>query len=162
MLKLEILGKDYKTYIFKFPSQEAIDAYLAQGDIGFGHPERQSINEETGETVTLPAEYTITITDVTSEHETNERIAAQVAAGKNARLCCSAVLDLITGYNLTRWLTQEQIDLMLITFAPINSALLSGRPNVAKALIGAVEADGVIITEQMKSDGLAIFNQYGF
>lgn len=75
---------------------------------------------------------------------------AMIAAGAKADADCKRVLHLIGGLNLQPSRTQEQINAMVTTFGPIVQALSLGRPGVAKALINAIQPDGVVVTQQMK------------
>ena len=76
-----------------------------------------------------------------------------VSTGRKAREACDQALDIISGYNQNRELTPEQITEMATTFTPILNALsILKRPGVAKGLIEVAAVDGVIVTEQMKTD----------
>lgn len=101
------------------------------------------------------SEYSVEIVDVTAELAEQARIADLKAKGAAARIACQTALDLIAGHNIENAFTSEQITQMVITFAPIQQALMLNRPSLAKTLISAITPDGVIITEQLKTDILA-------
>lgn len=101
---------------------------------------------------------------------TQEELDAQAAAqalqskitlGKNSRLCCEEVKDLIAGYNLERNLSLEQIGQMLSTFAAAKQYLDTNMAQTAKAYIEVIEPDEVIVTAAMKNDVLNVFTKYG-
>ena len=81
--------------------------------------------------------------------------------GKKARSVCEDVLDTITGYNISRSWTTEQINQLKVTFSEVKSYLSDGQPWAAKALIEAIEPDGVTITEAIKQDILDEFANSG-
>lgn len=83
-------------------------------------------------------------------------IADKIAKGHKARAVCEQVLDLISGYNLERNLTIEQITQMQQVFSNIEFALRSGRPTMAKGLIQSMSVDGTIVTQDMKDSSLKL------
>lgn len=107
-----------------------------------------------------PAEFVITITDVTLEVGAEDRRKEKISKGRPAREACEMVLDLIAGYNLDRVLTMEQITQMQTTFADSEKALKSNRPTQAKGLISAIVVDDVLVTQQMKDDCLSLLANY--
>ena len=98
--------------------------------------------------------------DITEEVNKQKAIEAKIALGQKARLTCDKVLDLISGYNLDRELSVEQITSMQTAFAPIELALRSGRPSLAKYHIGNVAADGVLVSQEMKDLALELLADY--
>lgn len=100
--------------------------------------------------------YTIQIEDLTIQAQTE----AKVVAGKAAREACQLVLDFISGTNLDKELTIQQITQMQQTYANAEAALRAARPTLAKSLISAIEPDGVLVTEQEKSTCLELLKSY--
>lgn len=122
----------------------------------------QPVQDENGDPVmeTLPAEFTSEIIDITAQVEAENAKQSRLSAGKQAREACQATLDLIAGYNLERNLTAEQITSMQTTFGTIHQLLMASRPSSAKALIAAIEPDGVIVTQAMIDDCLSLLANY--
>ena len=108
----------------------------------------------------IPAEYTIEITDVTAEVEAERIKSLRLQAGAKARQTCTNVLDLISGENLEKELTLEQISDLQLLFGNIEKALQSSRPTLAKMLILAVEPDEVLITQELKDSCLELLADY--
>lgn len=77
--------------------------------------------------------------------------------GRAVRDLSDRVLSLITGYNYSRSLTSEQINVLKTTFSKINELLKDGQPFHAKPLIQAITPDGVLVTEEIKQ---AILEEY--
>ena len=98
--------------------------------------------------------------DITEEVNKQKAIEAKIALGQKARLTCDKVLDLISGYNLDRELSVEQITSMQTSFAPIEIALRSGRPSLAKYHISNVAVDGVLVSQEMKDLALELLADY--
>jgi hypothetical protein len=96
--------------------------------------------------------------DVQAEQQA---LQSKISLGKNSRLCCEEVKDLIAGYNLSRSLTLSEINQMLSTFAAAKQYLDNNMAQTAKAQIEAINPDGVIVTEEMKQDALNIFVKFG-
>lgn len=155
-----------------FLTEIEAQAWLSQ-QIGKPHrlPERdvptydengQPILDENGDSVleTLPAEFTSEIIDITAAHNDAENKRLKIVEGAKARQACQSVLDLVAGYNLDNDLTAEQITSMQTTFSTIFQLLLANRPSSAKALINAIDPDGVIVTTQMKQDCLDLLANY--
>ena len=107
-----------------------------------------------------PEGYIVEWIDLTEEWNKKLAIEAKIAIGKKAKEACENVLDLISGYNLNRQLTVEQISVMQTNFSSIEKALQSGRPSLAKAYISQVIADGVLVTEEMKEMALLLLADY--
>ena len=107
-----------------------------------------------------PEGYVVEWIDLTEEWNKKLAIEAKIAIGKKAKEACENVLDLISGYNLNRELTVEQISVMQTNFSSIEKALQSGRPSLAKAYISQVIADGVLVTEEMKEMALLLLADY--
>ncbi len=97
---------------------------------------------------------------VAAEVSAASLVANKVALGRQARETCQQVLDLITGFNYDRQLTAPEVTQMQSTFANIELALKSARPTTAKSLISQVEADGVLVTQQMIDMCLRLLANY--
>lgn len=108
----------------------------------------------------VPAEFVVTITDVTLELNAEKARLEKMLKGREAREVCEKVLDVIAGWNLSRVLTAAQIDQMEVTFADIESALSKGRPWKAKPLIQAIVVDDVLVTQAMKDDCLSLLTAF--
>ena len=108
----------------------------------------------------LPKTYEVVITDITNEYQIQQDQNQKILAGKMAREACQMVLDLIAGYNLDRQLTQQQISQMQMDFYNIDQALRASRPTTAKGLIQQIEADGVLVTSEMKASCLELLQDY--
>jgi hypothetical protein len=80
--------------------------------------------------------------------------------GRDARMCCEGVLDLIAGWNITRSLTKEDIDTLKTTFALIKEYLSDAQPWSAKAEIDLLTPDA-LVTQEMLDDVKAEFSKYG-
>jgi hypothetical protein len=87
-------------------------------------------------------------------------IEYKIAIGKLARNACQSVLDLISGYNIDRELSAEQVTAMQVGFSDIEKALQSNRPSSAKQLISQVTVDGVVVTQEMKDIALELLKDF--
>lgn len=112
------------------------------------------------QTIQVPAEFEVIEEDITGQLAVEALKAQKVELGKAARQVCQKVLDLVSGYNLDRELTIEQITQMQQTFANAEAALRAGRPTFAKSFISAIEADGVLVTQEMKDLCLQLLEGY--
>lgn len=151
-----VYGKESSTY--EALVSEAIAAVLDEEGNEIS-PEVPAVYE----TVTIPAEFVINIKDLSEEIATEAAKEAQrlkIEAGKKAREVCTQVLDLISGDNLDKELTLEQITEMQSVFGNIEKALQSSRPTLAKIMISSVEADGILISEQLKLAALELLSEY--
>jgi hypothetical protein len=99
------------------------------------------------------------IEDATSQHEAEQRRLSLQRDGKNSRLCCDEITDLIGGYNLSRAFTSSEINQLLTEFSAINSYLKNFMPRSAKPLIESSPITSTL-TQQLKDDILAIFTKY--
>lgn len=108
----------------------------------------------------IPVTHTFEIKDISAEVAAEAERQSKIEAGKKAREVCTQVLDLVAGYNLDRELTIEQITEMQTIFKSAEAALRAGRPGYAKIFISAIEADGVLITEEIKSSCLDLLKGY--
>jgi hypothetical protein len=144
----------------RLPEREVpIESEYAQEDVlEVIEEEIEGVMQQTK--VRLKAQYTSEIVDITSQHNAEQSKIARLQAGKAARQACESVMDLISGYNLERELTAEQVSQMAATFAPIIQLLQVSRPSSAKALISAIEPDGVLVTADMKQDCLSLLANY--
>lgn len=109
----------------------------------------------------LPADYSIEILDITEQVNQEKDLQEKIAEGKILKACCEDVLAFVTGYNRARKLSSDQVTQMQITFQNIFSLLIANRADTAKLLIGAVEVDGVVVTQDLKDKCLMIFQRYG-
>lgn len=108
----------------------------------------------------IPATHTVEIADESAKIAAEQALQAKIEAGKKAREVCTQVLDLISGDNLSKELTLEQISDMQTIFGNIEKALQSARPSLAKMMISAVEPDEVLITTELKNAVLALLSEY--
>jgi hypothetical protein len=108
----------------------------------------------------IPSAFVIEFEDVTAQEAAEKSKIEKIEAGQKAREACTNVLDLISGSNLGKSLTLEQITDMQAIFGTIEKALQSGRPTLAKGLISAVEPDGILVTEELKADCLQLLANY--
>lgn len=100
------------------------------------------------------------IAPVSAAKSAEDTRQARIAAGAAARQACQQVLDLISGFNLEQQLTIEQITIMQQNFELAERALRAGRPTLAKGAIQAIVPDGVIVTQEMKDEALALLAGY--
>jgi hypothetical protein len=177
MLKVSVKNKlsQQITNQAQFDTQDQVDSWISsQEEVqAFGKPEHQKeitpavVHPDTGEIAeeaeyeTVPAEYTIEVEDITLQLETETRILARVLKGNNSRNACVAVINYISGYNQERDYTQEQVGTMVQEFGPILYTLnLENRADTAKEMVQNIVPDGDVVTEEMKSDILKIFNDH--
>lgn len=113
-----------------------------------------------GNTHKYPSNYFVEWVDLTQEYAVKQAIEAKLTLGRKAKEACQNVLDLISGYNLERELSVEQVSNIQSSFAPIEGALQSGRPSLAKFYISQVEPDGVLVTQEMKDMALLLLSDY--
>lgn len=132
----------------------------------FGKPEHQvKVDEndmsDTAEMITVPSEYEVIIEDITVQVEGETRRLSLIAQGEKTALACKDAFNLIAGYNQFRALSSAQKDQMASLFSPIVQALkIYERPSVAKALVTAIEPDGILVTSEMKADMLEILKDF--
>ena len=107
-------------------------------------------------------EFTTAKTDITAQVQEEARLANVLAVGEKITDLCNSLSKMVVGYNYTRSLTALQIEEMTTTFSPIVTLVEGKRPFSAKPLIEAITPDGVVITEQMKSDLLNEYSKRGF
>lgn len=109
----------------------------------------------------LKAEYVITTEDITAQYEAEQNLKALISSGENDFKCCQEVRYLIGGYNRYKNLTNEQLQLMLSTYANINFALQNQMPLTAKTMINLISVDDVITTQELKDLINKVFDKYG-
>jgi phage gp37-like protein len=109
----------------------------------------------------LKAEYVITTEDITAQYEAEQALSALIQAGEKDAKCCQEVRALIGGYNRYKNLTNEQLQLMLSTYANINFALQNQMPLTAKTMINLISVDDVITTQELKDLINKVFDKYG-
>jgi hypothetical protein len=100
------------------------------------------------------------IQPVKSAMEVEAARQARMQAGKAARQVCEQVLDLVSGFNLERELSLEQITQMQAVLSSAEAALRAGRPTLAKMAIQAITPDEVLVTQEMKDDVLNLLSEY--
>lgn len=151
-----VYGKKYQAAVYKDVQVELSPAVLdAQGnEITPAQFETQTILVSPEVTAEFSMEFS---PDVISEEQAR---AAKIEAGKKAREACQKVLDLISGYNLERELTLEQISQLQGLMQQPEMALRAGRPTMAKLLIAQVNPDGVLVTEEMQQAALDLLIEY--
>lgn len=183
MKRISIIKNNKVTNLAEFETEKELSEWLDKEKLNksFGENERElldtpmnPVSEElkaianSSEIVTdsegnkhtsykIPAEYSISIEDITVEVEARERVERLKSLGRASSKACEDALDLISGYNTTRQLTAEQITQMQESFAPIVTLLsVVKRAGSAHVAISQVVADGVIVTQEMKDDLLTI------
>lgn len=117
------------------------------------------ISPEVFEEIEIPAEFIIEfeqLPDLSIELEKQ----AKIKAGKDAREACQKVLDYVAGANLDRELTIEQITQIQQTFSQAESTLRAGRPTYAKYFISQIQADGVLVTQEIKDTCIELLAGY--
>lgn len=167
MKRIQIKKNGIVTNQFELPALEA-DALLAKhlAKHTFGAPAvYESVkNETTGEfeqVLVTPAEpFEIIETDITAELAAAALKADKIAKGKAARQTCEEVLDLIGGFNIDRELTFAQKNEMKLIFSDAKQALNDFQPGYAKYFINMIEADGILVTQQMKDLCLELLADY--
>lgn len=112
------------------------------------------------ETIHVPAEYSVEIEDISAQVEAEAAKVSKILAGQKAREACQKVLDYVAGENLDKELTIQQISELQATFSQAEAALRAGRPTFAKMFISAIEADGVLVSEEMKSTCLELLADF--
>ena len=106
--------------------------------------------------VHLLAEYIIETEDITAEHELQKLINDTIAIGNMYGTRCKRALGYISGCNVNRELTEDQIDSMEVTFADAKEKLLIGRPDKAYSIIADITPDGIIVTDEIKTNVINI------
>jgi hypothetical protein len=174
-VKIKNIASGQYTHGSKFETLELAQAWVSSLSnhpaFPWGKPEHQEESQpavylESGELIseavyiTVPSEFEVEIVDITAEVEAEATKQAKIAAGKAAREVCQQVLDLVAGYNLDRELTIEQITQMQNTFANAEASLRAGRPTYAKQFIAAIQADEVLVTQEMKDQCLELLQGY--
>lgn len=149
-------------------AQSWIDGQLAKGlNCPWGKPEHQvevldanGMSFDPPQYETVPSEFTVEVLDITTQVNHEKLKADKIKKGKEARITCEQVLDLIAGYNFDRQLTIPQITEMQQKFATIESALKSGRAVYAKQLINSLTVDEILVTQEMKVLCLELLAKY--
>lgn len=91
----------------------------------------------------------------------NEVRSQRKALGRQSRLISEEILDIVAGHSIQNNLNPAQKDQMEVDFASILQALKVNRPKKAKALILAVQPDGVLVTQEMKDEILEVYSNNG-
>lgn len=110
---------------------------------------------------TLPAQYNSEIIDISAQETLKANVQSRIAAGKAAIRLSEDILALISGWNLQRELTAEQITSLQSTFSQIELLLRAGRPFSAKPLIDNIEPDGTLVTQEMLDQVEFLYEQSG-
>lgn len=164
LIKSKVIDQEYKAPVLN-EAGEIVEPEIPEISHLQVIDQTQGMEEElqvwlSGNIQKYPEGYVAEWIDLTEEWNKKLAIEAKIAIGKKAKEACENVLDLISGYNLNRSLTVEQISVMQTNFASIEKALQSGRPSLAKAYISQVIADGVLVTEEMKDMALLLLADY--
>lgn len=187
MKRIKIIREGIITNQARFETEEMLNDWLQKEilNLSFGHPERiltEQVNEPTiGDDLkakatlvedfeldgiaykryTIPAEFTYEIEDITAQVEAEDRRLNLIAQGEKTAQACKNAFNLIAGYNQYRALSSAQKDQMAALFAPVVQALkIYERPSMAKALVTAIEPDGVLVTAEMKADMLEVLKDF--
>jgi hypothetical protein len=170
LVKIKVIDIPYSPAVEAIPATETdpeIAAIPEQQEVSHEEIIAQTQGEEAelqvwldGDKHKYPEGYWVEWIDITEEVNKQKAIEAKIALGQKARLTCDKVLDLISGYNLDRELSVEQITSMQTAFAPIELALRSGRPSLAKYHIANVAVDGVLVSQEMKDLALELLADY--
>lgn len=167
--KPEIPSVSDESYVYhpEVQAVEGVEGVPEQPEVRSIHllDQTQGMEEElqvwlSGNVHKYPENHFVEWVDLTEEWNKKLAIEAKIAIGKKAKEACQNVLDLISGYNLNRELTAEQISVMQTNFASIEKALQSGRPSLAKAYIAQIVPDEVLVTEEMKDMALLLLADY--
>lgn len=164
LIKSKVIDQEYKAPVLN-EAGEIVEPEIPEISHLQVIDQTQGMEEElqvwlSGNVHKYPEGYIAEWVDLTEEWNKKLAIEAKIAIGKKAKDACENVLDLISGYNLNRQLTVEQISVMQTNFSSIEKALQSGRPSLAKAYISQVIADGVLVTEEMKEMALLLLADY--
>lgn len=107
-----------------------------------------------------PGSFEYEIIDITEQLNKESLVMDKIAKGKAARQACEAVLDLIGGYNIDRNLTFAQKNEMKLIFSDAKQALNDFQPSYAKYFINMIEADGILVTAEMKTLCMELLADY--
>jgi len=152
-------------------SQEIIDRFKAISNIRLvldsqnllianpGVELKRIIEEEDVEFLEQLEAWSAEVAETTAKKEQQE---ARKAQGRLIRETANELLDTITGFNLERELTVEQLNFMEGIYAPILQAISIGRIFKAKPLIEAIEVNDLFITQEMKDEILQVYVDAGF
>ena len=186
MKKIKIIKNAQVTNEATFANDELLNEWLTTEttNLSFGHPERLiidyvenpiseelkalavevtqvDVNGEMRDQYKIPSEFSYEIEDITVQVEGETRRLSLIAQGEKTALACKDAFNLIAGYNQFRALSSAQKDQMASLFSPIVQALkIYERPSVAKALVTAIEPDGILVTSEMKADMLEILKDF--
>lgn len=95
-----------------------------------------------------PSNFTVNLVD-TTEEEAEKALEAAIA---RKIACGESTIKFIAKNNVKKQLTVEQRRTMVSTYSSILDLLKSGSVDIAKVDIQNVNADGIIVTEQDKTD----------
>ena len=110
--------------------------------------------------VNLDKEYTVTIEDITAQHEAEQELSELIQSGKNDESCCRDVIALLGGYNKKRSLPLASVQQMIQTFSTINELLKNNMPGTAKLAINAI-TPSELIPQDLIDKTNTIFAKYG-
>lgn len=185
MKKIKIIKNAQVTHEATFANDELLNEWLATEtlNLSFGHPERLiidyaenpiseelkalaievtqvDVNGEMRYQYKIPSEFSYEIEDITLEVEKQSRIAQKIAIGQITDKACNDVFMLIQGYNVERQLSSEQKTEMTNLFLPALQAIQVRRPSQLKQYISSITPDGILVTEEMKSDILELLSNF--
>ncbi len=142
-----------------FKIRDILKSEATEYDLTLVTEEYEHLNSlgETEIRVKTSKDYTHETLDISSEVALEELRRARLCLGEDIRSLTNRIMNMIIGFNSERSLTKEQLDDMEVSFAPILSKLLVFRPDTAKDLIELISPDGILVTEEMKSELLACY-----
>ena len=98
----------------------------------------------------IPYPSDIDLTDCWIAAQADEDVNLKVKAGVELRKKCDMVRDFIGGLNHGN-MNEEQVDMIEAQFAPVLTALINLRPEKARKLISAIDANTTVFSEHIKS-----------
>jgi hypothetical protein len=98
---------------------------------------------------------------VLSKRDQEASIRTRLDRGRKVRALSQDLLDLVAGWNMERQLTGQQISDLITLVSPIMEMLQANRPFQAKPLIESLVVDGILITQDMKDQSIALYETYG-
>lgn len=144
------------------PEREIVALSEAYDEADILSTRTEEIDGVTTEYVTLKAEYVIEVEDITEAYNAEQALQQTLANGQRAEAACKQVKAYVTGYNMSRSMTSEEVSSFVATFGTIQLVLDANRPNTARVLIEAVSVDGAVVTQTLKDNCLLILTRHGF
>lgn len=143
-----------------FPERDLIKSEATEYDLSLMTEEYEGL-DSLGQTVTrikTKKDYILSDPmDISAEMLLYKTRLDRIQAGEAVRLLTDRVMNTVIGFNCEHNLSTEQLDEMEASFAPILAKLQAFRPDTAKTLIEAIIPDGVLVTEEMRSELLACY-----